>query len=181
MRSNIGRLRYGRTLPDRHSSRYAWLNWNSVERHGTLEFRLWPGSLCALKIESFARLSWLAVQAASRRGRGILPRSWAEYLASLPSDLRDFAIVRAWRFRGRPEDAPCGLNGRVLSASEMIETYGNSAVALAAFDGMAGPQNSERGTAIRELVARRKARLVREAAAAVHAAQAAAEVEVSRV
>lgn len=75
------------------SGRYAAINYESYQEHGTFEFRCQAGSTNLVKIESWALLcqyltNWCA------RPEAAIPSTWTQFVAILPEPLRSWAILR---------------------------------------------------------------------------------------
>lgn len=97
-----------------NSGRYAAINYESYQEHGTFEFRCQAGTTNLVKIESWALLcqyltNWCA------RPEAAIPSTWTQFVAILPEPLRSWAILRKQSLHGT---ISVDLNERSISATQ---------------------------------------------------------------
>lgn len=109
------RNQYCKWVDNRNTGcRYAAINYRAASSHGTFEFRCQGGTINALKVETWALLCQHLVKVASNPLSNI-PRSWKEFIFSLPEPLRSWCILRKEKLHGQ---SPL-LNARTLSGIDL--------------------------------------------------------------
>lgn len=96
-----------------NSGRYAAINYESYQEHGTFEFRCQSGTTNLVKIESWALLCQYLVNWCARPSASI-PTLWSQFVAILPEPLRSWAILRKQALHG---STTVELNERSISAT----------------------------------------------------------------
>ena len=83
----------------RNGERYGAINWCSVSRHGTIEFRMGSASTNLVKIESWALLcQWIVNWCTNPDNR--IPHNWSEFIAILPQWLSSWCVLRNQKLYG---------------------------------------------------------------------------------
>ena len=97
----------------RNGERYAAINWCSVGRHGTIEFRLGSASTNLVKIESWSLLCQYIVNWCSNP-ENTIPQTWNEFLVILPKWLSSWCVLRHEKLYGNVTV----MDDRVASAAD---------------------------------------------------------------
>ncbi len=105
--------RYCRWISNRNGcNRYAAINFESFEKHGTIEFRCQGGSIDLVKIETWALLCQWLISYCSHDYNPI-PVSWIRFTSILPEPLKTWCVLRKLDLYG--SHGTLALNQRSLS------------------------------------------------------------------
>ena len=122
------RNRYCKWVPNRpgHPSaatidtRYAAINWQAYNEHGSIEFRMAAGSTNIVKIESWALLCQHLLNHCSQRERSV-PSTWKQFLAIMPKWMASWCAIRQLKL-----SSDVDITDRTASAADFTTSTSTS-------------------------------------------------------
>jgi hypothetical protein len=122
------RNKYCKWVPNRpgHPSaatidaRYAAINWQAYNEHGSIEFRMAAGSTNIVKIESWALLCQHLLYHCSQRERSV-PSTWKQFLAIMPKWMASWCAIRQLKL-----SSDVDITDRTASAADFTTSTSTS-------------------------------------------------------